>query len=85
MANFRGICLLVLSPLVYRYLLGKSFCERVGRGAHTMIVLDRSASMNDNFADKPAEGEASKMAVARRVLQTFVSKSREDLLGMVRF
>ncbi|MDP1766504.1 MAG: vWA domain-containing protein [Methylotenera sp.] len=64
---------------------GSHSVERVGRGAHIMIVLDRSASMNDNFADKPAEGESSKMAVARRVLQTFVSKSREDLLGMVTF
>lgn len=59
--------------------------ERVGRGAHIMLVLDRSASMNDNFADNPVEGESSKMAVARRVLQTFVGKSREDLLGMVTF
>lgn len=64
---------------------GSHSVERVGRGAHIMIVLDRSASMNDNFADKPAQGEASKMAVARRVLQTFVNKSREDLLGMVTF
>ena len=58
--------------------------ERVGRGAHIMLVLDRSASMNDIFADKVTL-ESSKMEVARRVLQTFVSKSREDLLGMVTF
>jgi mxaC protein len=57
---------------------------RVGHGAHIMLVLDRSASMNDNFADKVAQ-ESSKMEVARRVLQAFVSKSREDLLGMVTF
>lgn len=58
--------------------------ERIGRGAHIMFVLDRSASMNDNFADKSTKG-SSKMEVARRVLQAFVSKSREDLLGMVTF
>lgn len=58
--------------------------ERVGHGAHIMLVLDRSASMNDNFADKVAQ-TSSKMDVARRVLQTFVSKSNEDLLGMVTF
>ncbi|MDO9203944.1 MAG: vWA domain-containing protein [Methylotenera sp.] len=63
---------------------GSHSIERVGRGAHIMLVLDRSASMNDNFADK-ANQESSKMEVARRVLQTFVSKSREDLLGMVTF
>lgn len=64
---------------------GNHTIERIGHGAHIMLVLDRSASMNDDFADKPTEGESSKMAVARRVLQTFVQKSREDLLGMVTF
>ncbi|PKO26144.1 MAG: VWA domain-containing protein [Betaproteobacteria bacterium HGW-Betaproteobacteria-8] len=59
--------------------------ERVGRGAHVMIVLDRSASMNDDFADPPAGERESKMAAARRVLQTFVSQGKEDLLGMVTF
>lgn len=64
---------------------GEQNIEHIGRGAHIMIVLDRSASMNDDFADKPAQGSASKMAAARRVLQAFVQKSREDLLGMVTF
>lgn len=64
---------------------GEPVVERVGRGAHIMMVLDRSASMNDDFADKPAEGSASKMAAARRVLQTFVDKGHEDLIGMVTF
>ena len=65
---------------------GEKQLEKVGHGAHVMIVLDRSASMNDSFADtaKNADSE-SKMAVARRVLQAFVGQSREDLLGMVTF
>lgn len=63
---------------------GSHSVERVGRGAHIMLVLDRSASMNDSFADKVTL-ESSKMEVARRVLQVFVSKSHEDLLGMVTF
>ena len=67
------------------FYFGNYNVERVGRGAHIMLVLDRSASMNDNFADKPSDGESSKMAVARHVLQTFVSISREDLLGLVTF
>lgn len=58
--------------------------ERVGHGAHIMLVLDRSASMNDNFADTVAK-TSSKMEVARSVLQTFVEKSKQDLLGMVTF
>ena len=64
---------------------GEEVIERIGQGAHIMIVLDRSASMNDDCADRPASGSASKMAAARRVLQAFVSKSREDLIGMVTF
>lgn len=59
--------------------------ERVGNGAHVMIVLDRSASMNDDFADTATSGNESKMAAARRVLQSFVSQGKEDLLGMVTF
>lgn len=63
----------------------ENIVERVGSGAHVMIVLDRSASMNDDFADPPAGERESKMAAARRVLQDFVSQGREDLLGMVTF
>ncbi|MCB5183671.1 VWA domain-containing protein [Methylobacillus gramineus] len=64
---------------------GEQQMEKVGRGAHVMIVLDRSASMNDSFADTRTKNDESKMAAARRVLQSFVGKSREDLLGMVTF
>lgn len=65
---------------------GEQQLEKVGRGAHIMVVLDRSASMNDSFADTRAKSDGeSKMAAARRVLQSFVAQSREDLLGMVTF
>lgn len=70
---------------------GELSIERLGRGAHVMIVLDRSASMNDDFADRPTsqdgdlKPDASKMAAARRVLDTFIKQSREDLIGMVTF
>ncbi|MDP2247112.1 MAG: vWA domain-containing protein [Nitrosomonadales bacterium] len=64
---------------------GENLVERVGHGAHVMIVLDRSASMNDDFADQTEAESESKMAAARRVLQNFVSQGKEDLLGMVTF
>ncbi len=68
---------------------GKKEFELLGRGAHVMIVLDRSASMNDDFSDQPTNPssvvDASKMAAARRVLAAFVDQSREDLIGMVSF
>lgn len=70
---------------------GELNVERLGRGAHVMIVLDRSASMNDDFTDRPTSHEGdlkpdtSKMAAARRVLDAFIKQSREDLIGMVTF
>jgi mxaC protein len=68
---------------------GEQQIERIGRGAHVMIVLDRSASMNDGFAnvsnDRSSGQNESKMAAARRVLQQFVRQGREDLVGMVTF
>lgn len=59
--------------------------DRYGNGAHIMVVLDRSGSMNDDFADRPERGSASKMAAARRVLAEFVGNSRQDLIGMITF
>lgn len=64
---------------------GESYVERLGKGAHVMIVLDRSASMNEPFAEPSPEGKVSKMEVARRVLEEFVRQGKEDLLGMVVF
>lgn len=59
--------------------------ERLGKGAHVMIVLDRSASMNENFGDSGAGDGISKMEEARKVLGEFIQQGREDLLGMVTF
>ncbi|HWO99628.1 MAG TPA: vWA domain-containing protein [Methylococcus sp.] len=61
--------------------------ERVGTGAHVVLLLDRSSSMNENFAGRYLGGAAgeSKNAVARRVLADFVERRREDLFAMVAF
>jgi len=64
---------------------GNYAVNKIGRGAHIMIVLDRSTSMNDSFAKEKAALSLSKMEVARKVLQDFVSQSKEDLLGVVTF
>ncbi|MDO8962037.1 MAG: vWA domain-containing protein [Methylophilus sp.] len=65
--------------------LGEQKIDRYGNGAHIMVVLDRSGSMNDDFADRPEQGSASKMAAARRVLTEFTENSRQDLIGMITF
>jgi len=65
--------------------LAEQKMDRYGNGAHIMVVLDRSGSMNDDFADRPEQGSASKMAAARRVLTEFTENSRQDLIGMITF
>ncbi|HEY0907407.1 MAG TPA: vWA domain-containing protein [Methylophilus sp.] len=60
--------------------------EKIGRGAHVMIVLDRSASMNEPFVNKgDAQARQPKMQVAREVLKSLVKQGHEDLMGMVTF
>ncbi len=59
--------------------------EKIGKGAHVMIVLDRSGSMNDEFGQKTASKAIVKMEAARRVLKDMVNQSKNDLIGMVAF
>jgi mxaC protein len=66
--------------------LKSQFIEKVGRGAHVMIVLDRSASMNEPFVKKgDVQARVPKMEVARNVLKTLVQQGHDDLMGMVTF
>lgn len=75
-----GICLGLSKPY-----LTEQTEEKVGKGAHIMIVLDRSGSMNDDFGKKLAGTAISKMEAARRVLKDMVKQSKNDLVGMVAF
>jgi mxaC protein len=60
--------------------------ERIGEGAHIVLLIDRSRSMDDTFAGRqPAEGEASKSAAARRLLREFVLKRPHDRFGVAAF
>ncbi|MEZ0232207.1 MAG: VWA domain-containing protein [Methylophilaceae bacterium] len=69
--------------------LKQSEIERIGHGAHIMMVLDRSASMNDDFAgryiSKPADQSLSKSAVARDVIAQFIESRKQDLVGLITF
>jgi mxaC protein len=61
--------------------------ERIGTGAHVVLLLDRSSSMNENFTGKylgARQGE-SKSAVARQLLSEFVGRREHDLFAMVNF
>jgi len=60
---------------------------RLGRGAHIVLTLDRSSSMNEDFSGHYLSGDAqgSKSAVARRLLLEFVRHRRQDLFALVAF
>ena len=65
--------------------------ERVGHGAHMVLLVDRSTSMDRPFAAGNAAGVAapgtrrSKGEVARELLSKFVAERRNDRFGMVVF
>ena len=65
--------------------------ERIGHGAHMVLLVDRSTSMDRPFAAKKAADVAakgkrrSKGEVARELLSKFVAERRNDRFGMVAF
>lgn len=61
--------------------------EKIGTGAHIVLLLDRSASMNQNFSGRHMGGEASesKARYAQRFLSEFVSRRQNDLFAMASF
>lgn len=60
--------------------------ERVGEGAHVVLLLDRSSSMDDTFAgSRPGAGEDSKSAAARTLLRDFVARRPHDRFGVAAF
>ncbi|MEJ0092720.1 MAG: vWA domain-containing protein [Methylocella sp.] len=60
--------------------------ERIGRGAHVVLLIDRSESMDETFAGRaPTGGETSKSIAARRILKDFVLERPHDEYGMVAF
>ncbi|MES1179687.1 MAG: vWA domain-containing protein, partial [Hyphomicrobium sp.] len=85
----RGLGSLVVAALALGlgglHLTGQSIA-RVGEGAHIVLLLDRSSSMDDTFAGKaPATGESSKSAAARSLLREFVLKRPHDRFGVAAF
>ena len=65
--------------------------ERIGAGAHIILLLDRSRSMDEPFAGQPFNNPLvrvnyeSKGSVARRLLSEFVASRGNDMFGMVVF
>ena len=60
--------------------------QREGRGAHLMILIDRSSSMESTFANRRPDGaEESKADAARRLLTDFIGRRPHDRVGVAMF
>jgi mxaC protein len=61
--------------------------ERTGKGAQVVLVIDRSASMDDPFAGAGTEGRVgeNKAAAAKRLITQFVRDRKDDMVGVVAF
>lgn len=61
--------------------------DRIGTGAHIVLLLDRSSSMNENFTGRylGAKASESKSAMAQKLLSEFVERRAHDLFAMVAF
>lgn len=62
---------------------GEQRRERIGYGAHIVLLLDRSKSMDYTFAGKaPDGGEESKASAAKRLLTEFIQSRKHDRIGV---
>lgn len=60
--------------------------EKTGEGAHIVLLIDRSSSMDNTFAGRaPEGGEESKSRAARRLIKTFILQREHDLVGVAAF
>jgi len=60
--------------------------ERIGQGAHIVLLLDRSVSMDQTFANRTPTGhEESKTTAALRLVKAFFSERLHDQFAVVAF
>jgi len=61
--------------------------QKVGKGAQTVLVIDRSVSMDHPFAGDSSSGRAAeiKSAAARRLITKFIDSRPDDMMGVVGF
>ena len=61
--------------------------QKVGKGAQTVVVIDRSVSMEEPFAGDASSGRAAeiKSAAARRLITKFIQSRPDDMMGVLAF
>jgi mxaC protein len=76
-----GLLVLVLAGLHE----GEQVIWRTGRGAHVMVVLDRSLSMDEAFSVAGEKAKESKTEAAARMIAAFFATRPHDVFGLVAF
>lgn len=98
LSNLIGLILKVLAVLTLVFIIlglaaphtKEKKVERIGVGAQIVLVLDRSASMDDPFSgtavvsENASVGETKSVAAARLITE-FVKSRKEDMFGMITF
>ncbi len=64
---------------------GANEVERVGHGAHVVLVLDRSLSMDEGFARTGEKAKMTKTVAATRLIEAFFARRMQDSFGLVAF
>ena len=60
--------------------------QRIGKGAQTVMVIDRSVSMDHPFAgDSSGNAAEIKSVAARRIITQFIDSRPDDMMGVVGF
>lgn len=60
--------------------------QRIGKGAQTVMVIDRSVSMDHPFAgDSSGNASEIKSGAARRIITQFIDSRPDDMMGVVGF
>ncbi len=85
----RGLVMAALAALILGLSgihLKEQQLERIGHGAHIVMLLDRSNSMDNSFAGKAPTGhDLSKSSAAKRLLTEFVDQRPHDLIGIAEY
>lgn len=88
---FLGVCLKAIAMMAMAALvLGlaglyrtEQGIEGIGHGAHIVVLLDRSKSMDYTYAGKAPDGrDESKSSAAKRILTEFIKQRKNDRIGV---
>lgn len=88
-AALRGLGVLGIAALALGLAgpyLGGGTRPRIGEGAHLVLLIDRSLSMNDSFAGRAPDGaNEAKAHAAKRILTDFVASRPHDRIAVAAF